>query len=205
MGNLFNALNGLKTNIFGGGNTGKTTPIIRRTAIGINDESPVSKLDHDPFQYSSIQYPRDLTSTGGIGHYMLFYVNVQDKTKYNFTDTEGKSVGGWTEVPITETRTRQTGPAGRYTEEYEVVVGSKFVQEGKDDSFNYFKDLNGRGNKGSLVGSDGIEINKEKQEVVSLQLKAEKPQEELQIQSQYIYHLTYKILQQQHILVRLQV
>jgi len=160
MGNLFNALNGLKTNIFGGGSTGKTTPILRKTAIGINDESPVSKLDHDPFQYSSIQYPRDLTSTGGIGHYMLFYVNVQDKTKYNFTDTEGKSVGGWTEVPITETRTRKTGPRNAYTEEYEVVVGSKFVQEGKDDSFNYFKDLNGRGNKGSLVGSDGIEINK---------------------------------------------
>ena len=168
MGNLFNALNGLKTNIFGGGNTGKTTPILRRTAIGINDESPVSKLDHDPFQYSSIQYPRDLTSTGGIGHYMLFYVNVQDKTKYTYTDTEGKSVRGWIEVPITETRTRTVGygPTNR-TEEYEVVVGSKFVQEGKDDSFNYFKDLNGRGNTGSLLGSDGIEINKTQREAGS--------------------------------------
>ena len=167
MGNLFNALNGLKTNIFGGGNTGKTTPILRRTAIGINDESPVSKLDHDPFQYSSIQYPRDLTSTGGIGHYMLFYVNVQDKTKYTYTDTEGKSVRGWIEVPITETRTRNSGPPEFRTEEYEVVVGSKFVQEGKDDSFNYFKDLNGRGNTGSLLGSDGIEINKTQREAGS--------------------------------------
>ena len=43
MGNLFNALNGLKTNIFGGGNTGQTTPILRKSAIGINEESPVSK------------------------------------------------------------------------------------------------------------------------------------------------------------------
>ena len=84
MGNLFNALNGLKTNIFGGGNAGQTTPILRKSAIGINEESPVSKLDHDPFAYSSIQYPRDLTTNGGIGHYMLFYVNVQDKTKYTY-------------------------------------------------------------------------------------------------------------------------
>ena len=84
MGNLFNALNGLKTNIFGGGNTGKTTPILRKTAIGINEESPTSKLDHDPFAYSSIQYPRDLTSNGGIGHYMLFYINVQNKTKFQY-------------------------------------------------------------------------------------------------------------------------
>ena len=106
MGNLFNALNDLKTNIFGGGNTGKTTPILRKTAIGINEESPVSKLDHDPFAYSSIQYPRDLTANAGIGHYMLFYVNVQDKTKYNYQDSEGKTVGNEVEVPITETRTR---------------------------------------------------------------------------------------------------
>ena len=76
MGNLFNALNSLKTNIFGGGNTGKTTPILRKHAIGMATEGPLSKLDHDPFQFSSIQYPRDLTSTSGIGHYMLFYVQL---------------------------------------------------------------------------------------------------------------------------------
>ena len=164
MGNLFNALNGLKTNIFGGGNTGKTTPILRKSAIGINEESPVSKLDHDPYAYSSIQYPRDLTTNGGIGHYMLFYVNVQDKTKYNYTGQDSKQVGGYVEVPITETRTRAVGPAGSETEDYEVVVGSKFVQEGSDETFNYFKDLQGRGNKGSLFGKDGdqvIELNKQ--------------------------------------------
>ena len=42
MGNLFNALNGLKTNIFGGGNTGQTTPILRKAATGMLDESPIS-------------------------------------------------------------------------------------------------------------------------------------------------------------------
>ena len=98
MGNLFNALNGLKTNIFGGGNTGQTTPILRKTATGMLDESPLSVLDHDPFAYSSIQYPRDLTSNGGIGHYMLFYINVQNKTKYRYTDPFKNDVGGDTYV-----------------------------------------------------------------------------------------------------------
>ena len=122
MGNLFNALNGLKTNIFGGGNTGKTTPILRKSAIGINEESPTSKLDHDPFAYSSIQYPRDLTSTGGIGHYMLFYVNVQDNTKYVYNNAEGVKVGGtkfvkklktpavYEDIPLV----KGDGPGGRH-------------------------------------------------------------------------------------------
>ena len=161
MGNLFNALNDLKTNIFGGGNTGKTTPILRKSAIGINEESPISKLNHDPFAYSSIQYPRDLTGNAGIGHYMLFYVNVQDKTKYNYEDSEGKTVGNEVEVPVTETRTRQVGPPGTgYTEQYEVVVGSKFVQGDSKEEFKYAESLKRRGKKGSIRESEAVELSK---------------------------------------------
>jgi len=165
MGNLFNALNDLKTNIFGGGNTGKTTPILRKSAIGINEESPVSKLDHDPFAYSSIQYPRDLTANAGIGHYMLFYVNVQDKTKYNYQDSEGKTVGNEVEVPITETRTRIVGgpppPIGTgYEEQYEVVVGSKFVPGDSKEEFKYAESLKRRGKKGSIRESEAVELSK---------------------------------------------
>ena len=141
MGNLFNALNGLKTNIFGGGNTGKTTPIIRKSAIGINEESPVSKLDHDPFAYSSIQYPRNLTSNAGIGHYMLFYVNVQDKTKYNYDyQDSGSEVGG-----VTENKT---------------AAGSEFVEGGIDERYKYFKDAKGRGAKGSSTDSEAVRLSK---------------------------------------------
>ena len=141
MGNLFNALNGLKTNIFGGGNTGKTTPILRKHAIGINEESPVSKLDHDPFAYSSIQYPRNLTSNAGIGHYMLFYVNVQDKTKYNYDyQDSGSEVGG-----VTENKT---------------AAGSEFVEGGIDERYKYFKDAKGRGAKGSSTDSEAVRLSK---------------------------------------------
>ena len=133
MGNLFNALNDLKTNIFGGGNTGQTTPILRKTAIGINEESPISKLDHDPFAYSSIQYPRDLTANAGIGHYMLFYVNVQDKTKYNYEDSEGETVGNQVAtkelVDVTPDETRPQYKQYEYRE--------TFVDGDAKDKFKY--------------------------------------------------------------------
>ena len=63
MGNLFSALNGLKTNIFGGaGNTGSTTPILRKSAIEMADTSPTSIFNDDPFQFAHIAYPRDVTN-----------------------------------------------------------------------------------------------------------------------------------------------
>ena len=156
MGNLFNALNGLKTNIFGGGNTGKTTPILRKTAIGINEESPTSKLDHDPFAYSSIQYPRDLTANAGIGHYMLFYVNVQDKTKYNYEDSEGETVGNQVAtkelVDVTPDETRPQYKQYEYRE--------TFVDGDAKDKFKYDLAAVRRGKQGSVLESDAVELSK---------------------------------------------
>jgi len=163
MGNLFNALNDLKTNIFGGGNTGKTTPILRKSAIGINEESPVSKLEHDPFAYSSIQYPRDLTTNGGIGHYMLFYVNVQDATKYNYQSGNGDvgKVGG------VETRRELVTPAvyedgipGRpetRTLKTPAVYKTVQIKGGSDLTANYFD-----GKEGSTINSDVVQLEKQR-------------------------------------------
>ena len=170
MGNLFNALNDLKTNIFGGGNTGKTTPILRKSAIGINEESPTSKLEHDPFAYSSIQYPRDLTTNGGIGHYMLFYVNVQDKTKYVYEgagDDVGP-VGGVTEVQVmTKPAEYFTVPATSTTPASRTLVKpaeyqAKFVEGGSDETANYFNAQKGRGGKGSTINSDVVQLEKQR-------------------------------------------
>ena len=95
MGNLINALNELKTNIFGGGpSSGKTTPILAQSAIEMKDTSPTSKASVDPFRFSSISYPSDVTNDLQNGHYMLFYVNVQNKTKYRYTSPDGGTVGG---------------------------------------------------------------------------------------------------------------
>ena len=42
-----------------------------------NHRRPTSKVDADPFGFSSLAYPRNVTTNMQNGHYMLFYVNVQ--------------------------------------------------------------------------------------------------------------------------------
>ncbi len=156
MGNLFNALNDLKTNIFGGGNTGKTTPILRKSAIGINEEHPLSKIEHDPFAYSSIQYPRDLTSNGGIGHYMLFYINVQDKTKYSYEGASGETVGNQVAtkelVDVTPDETRPQFKKYEYRE--------TFVDGKGQDKFKYDMQKIQRGKKGSITSANAVHLSK---------------------------------------------
>ena len=100
MSNIFSASNNLKTNIFGGQSyvgadaPGSNTPILRKSAIELADRSPTSRLDNDPLHFSSISYPRDIVNDGTNGHYMLFYINVQNKTKFNYKGPGGVDVGG---------------------------------------------------------------------------------------------------------------
>ena len=93
MGNLFNSLNKLKSNIFGGpGNTGVTSaPAVRVAKLGITD-TPTSLLEVDPLAFAAYSYPRDVTNNVQNGHYMLFYVNVQNKTKFQYTNPDGQAL-----------------------------------------------------------------------------------------------------------------
>ena len=101
MGKLFNALNSLKSNIFGGkGNTGVTQPPAYKVAsIGLLD-TPTSKLSVDPLQFSAFSYPRDVTNNMENGHYMLFYVNVQNRSKFQYTNPEGEPIAATKQVKI---------------------------------------------------------------------------------------------------------
>ena len=89
MANLFKQLNKLKTNIFGGpGNTGFTKPPATRVQDIDLQPSPTGILGYDPLSASVLSYPLDVQQNFQNGHYMLFYVNVQDKTKYQYEYTE---------------------------------------------------------------------------------------------------------------------
>ena len=103
MGNLFNSLNKLKTNIFGGkGNTGKTDPPASRVAkLGIKP-TPTSRLEVDPMAFASFSYPRDVTNNVQNGHYMLFYVNVQNRSKFQYTNPYGTSLSTTKQVEVVE-------------------------------------------------------------------------------------------------------
>ena len=80
---LVNTLKQLKTNIFGGpGNTGFTKPPAYKTRINL--DTPAGILDSDPFEFGTYQYPLDMVEGGQLGHYMVFYVNVVDSTKFKY-------------------------------------------------------------------------------------------------------------------------
>ena len=82
---IVNTLKNLKTNLFGGpGNTGFTKPPPSKVqGIGMTG-TPISSLDSDPLQFGTYQFPKDVFENQQLGHYMVFYVNVQDRSKYSY-------------------------------------------------------------------------------------------------------------------------
>ena len=86
MSYLSDQMNQLQGNIRTGG---MTSVQMRKSPIEINrDVGPTSSLDDDPFSFASISYPKDVTQDRQNGHYMLFYVNVQNKTKFIYNPYE---------------------------------------------------------------------------------------------------------------------
>jgi len=155
MGNLFNALNGLKSNIFGGmGSTGSTTPIARKSAIELADSSPTSKINNDPFAFSSLSYPLDVTNDMANGHYMLFYINVQNKTKFKYTGSDGVSgVGDVYEYEGEDT----SGGSGDHRTGKKVILTSTGANAA---DIAYAKGGISKGRKGTIVTSDGADLRK---------------------------------------------
>jgi hypothetical protein len=81
-------LSKLKTNLFGGpGNTGFADyPPSKVDDIGMS-KTPTSSLDSDPLRFGTYQFPRDVFEEQQLGHYMIFYVNKQTRSKYVYGKT----------------------------------------------------------------------------------------------------------------------
>jgi len=80
---IVNTLKNLRTNLFGGpGNTGFSKPPPSKVQdIGM---SPTAVLDNDPLRFGTYQFPKDVFENDQLGHYMVFYVNEQKRTKYDY-------------------------------------------------------------------------------------------------------------------------
>ena len=90
---IVNKLKALKSNLFGGdGNTGETRPPASTVQSFDLQKSPTGLLDIDPLGFSTMSYPLDVQNNFQNGHYMLFYVNVQDKTKYVYDNQDMRKV-----------------------------------------------------------------------------------------------------------------
>jgi len=157
MGNLFNALNDLKSNIFGGpSNAGSTTPIARKSAIELAENGPTSKLNDDPFAFSSLAYPLDVTNDMANGHYMLFYVNVQNKTKFSYEGFDGQPVGDVYEYESNYTQANYEEASG--TGSGKKVILTSTGANAAD--VRYAKGGISKGRKGTIITSDGANLRK---------------------------------------------
>jgi len=90
---IVNTLKNLKTNLFGGpGNTGFSQPAPSKVQnIGM---TPTDVLDSDPLRFGTYQFPKDVFENDQLGHYMVFYVNEQKRSKYEYGQTGGPSYNG---------------------------------------------------------------------------------------------------------------
>ena len=80
---IVNTLKNLKTNLFGGpGGAGFSQPAPSKVQnIGMTS-TPTSSLDSNPLKFGTYQYPKDVFENQQLGHFMIFYVNKTDRTKY---------------------------------------------------------------------------------------------------------------------------
>ena len=82
---LINKLAALKSNIFGSPPRVHNPKPPASTVQDIKQkESPTGILEEDPLGFNTFSYPKDAQVNYQNGHYMLFYVNVQEKTKYTY-------------------------------------------------------------------------------------------------------------------------
>jgi hypothetical protein len=140
MGQLSDSLNILASNVFGGTDISVS---LRKSPIELKDNSPLATLEGDPYAFSSISYPRDVTYDMQNGHYMLFYINVQNKTRYIMNPVEEGSKIGETIL----------------SESAEGNVYSSFKSHGTEEA-NYKKGLVDRGGKGNTLKGDVAQLRK---------------------------------------------
>ena len=116
-------------------------------------QRPISKIDMDPFRFSNLAYPRNVTNNQQNGHYMLFYVNVQNKTKYGADayDAKGNSIRVGDKI-IKQQGTTLPGQAS----------GATTLKVDRADDASYVQSLNNisAGGQGNLIQSDGVDLRK---------------------------------------------
>ena len=140
---LSDRLGQLSNNIFGA-----NVFDVRKSAIELKDSSPTSRLAADPFAFTTLSYPRDVTQDMANGHYMLFYVNVQNKTKYKYDVQDGTQIG------------RNVVYNDKVDDEQGFEI-TRFVTDATDDA-SYRQGIINRGGKGNVLGSDGVDLRKQR-------------------------------------------
>jgi len=155
---LSDQLKQLQGNQFAAGRN--TAGSLSKSSIELSqDAGPTAHLNDDPFRFSSISYPRDVTQDRQNGHYMLFYINVQNRTKYNYIDAD-------TGLAVRERSTKQVPIAG--TPGFTKTVPTETFYGDTDASYrtgeilkgtvpgNVFKGVNLKKSRKSMTGLSSV-------------------------------------------------
>jgi len=91
---ISNVLSKLRTNLFGSGpqRAGSGTSGPTKTDNISLTKSPISSLDSNPLRFGTYQFPKDVFENQQLGHYMVFYVNQQERQKYNYGSNNKSNV-----------------------------------------------------------------------------------------------------------------
>jgi len=159
---IVNTLKNLRSNLFGGpGNTGFSQPPPSKVqGIGMTG-TPTGLLDSDPLQFGTYQFPKDVFENQQLGHYMVFYVNVQDRSKYEY----GKSAKQVKEIKEAYTGGNSIGDGGWVDLKGESAKKKEYyvTRTQKSKGGNFYKDGNdsidlatSNRNSGSLQGLGSV-------------------------------------------------
>ena len=109
-----------------------------------------AELEKDPFRFSTLAYPRDVTQDMANGHYMLFYVNVQNKTKFKYKDVDNVTVG--------DSREYVVGDSGNPHADGKTRIITSTGANAAD--VDYANRLVRTGRQGALIQSDGVDLKR---------------------------------------------
>ena len=149
-----NLINSLRSNIMGAGSSaGPSSLPPKRTPIELSqDQGPLAKLNKDPLGFSTLSYPKDLVNKSEIGHYILFYINVQNDTTFPYTDVRGFDVKGKTITKVYKPVDVQQQQEVQFTNEESVGGGG--IVEGSGAKYDDYRTV--------LDASDVATLRKQK-------------------------------------------
>jgi hypothetical protein len=118
----------------------------------------------DPFRFTTLAYPESITTDPQYGHFILFYVNVQNKTKYSYkgynNDGDEISVGDVYEKYVEDTsggsQDHRTSPT---------KLGGTYIQSGAKEHFGlgdieYQKQQHLSGKRGNHLRNNQVTLMK---------------------------------------------
>ena len=147
MGNVINFLSNLGNNFLGSSRAGVTgAPSSfppKRTPIELsNDQDPLESLNRDPFSGRFLSYPSDLINDVSYGHYIIFFMNQQVRTRFPYVNKDGKNITAKTIETVSEDTRGAAGQVVRRKGEECIRQGS--VDEDIDRGFesDFFTNIN---------------------------------------------------------------